>query len=82
MERARIANRLAKMVNGQARDQAYRVKTAALVTLSERFPERVNLSYDPETPAYLIVRVAETQFGLHAPVSKFNLRKDTPCATL
>ena len=75
MQRARTANRLAKTVNGRARATAYRVKTDALVTLTKRFPDQVELRRDLRHPQMVIVRVAAAQFGLHAPAQNFATRE-------
>ena len=71
MERASIANRLAKTAAGRARSRAYRVKTDALVNLSKSFPEQIFISYDPRTPRFVLVRNVRSRFGLHAPAEHF-----------
>jgi hypothetical protein len=73
MHRARLANRLAKTAEGRGRRAAYRVKTAALVTLRERFPHRVEIAVDPTMPKFVVVRVETARFGLHAPAVRFTL---------
>lgn len=76
MERARTANWLAKSVSGKARRRAYRVKTVALLNLTEKFPERVFISKDPRTPNHVLVRNVNACFGLHAPVQYFLRRAE------
>ena len=71
MQRARTANRLAKTVSGRARAAAYRVKTDALVTLTKRFPDRVELRRDFRHPQMVVVAVVAAGFGLHAPARNF-----------
>ena len=71
MQRAKVANRVAKSVRGTARQRAYEVKTTALVNLTQRFPEQVFISNDPRTPDYVLVRTVGAHFGLHAPARQF-----------
>jgi hypothetical protein len=71
MHRARTANRLAKTVSGKARTVAYRVKTDALLTLKNRFPDQVELRRDVRQPRMVVVAVAAARFGLHAPAQHF-----------
>lgn len=71
MERASVANRLAKTAGGRARTRVYRVKTDALVNLSKNFPEQIFISYDPRTPQFVLVRNVRARFGLHAPAQHF-----------
>jgi hypothetical protein len=67
MERARLANRLAKSVEGRSRSKAYRVKHAALRALAVRLADRVHISRDPLQPQLLVVNSLATLRGLHAP---------------
>ena len=67
MERAGLANRLAKSVEGRSRSKAYRVKHSALKALASRFPDRVRISNDPRQPEFLVVNSLTTLRGLHAP---------------
>ncbi len=77
MHRARTANRIAKTVmNNKARTVAYRVKTDALVTLTKRFPEQVELRRDIRHPQMIVVAVAAARFGLHAPAQNFTAREE------
>ena len=71
MHRARTANRLAKTVSGKARTVAYRVKTDALVTLKNRFPDQVELRRDVRQPQMVVVAITDARFGLHAPAHNF-----------
>jgi len=76
MERAALANRLAKSATqGDARRRAYRVKTDALHSLSRRFPKRVQVERDPVIPSFVVVLyrddASRTRFGLHAPAAEF-----------
>lgn len=80
MRRARLANRIAKSSEGRARRAAYRVKAAALVGLRERFPHRVELEADPLLPTFVIVRVTDSRFGLHAPAELFGVEGGLSCA--
>lgn len=67
MERARLANRLAKSLGGRSRIKAYRIKHRALVALTIRFPERVNISRDRRLPEFAVVTSLVDRCGLHAP---------------
>ena len=67
MERAGLANRLAKSVEGRSRSKAYRVKHSALRALTSCFPDRVLISHDPRQPQFLVVNSLTTFRGLHAP---------------
>ena len=72
IEKARTANRLAKLAPGShARHRAYRVKVAALLHLRRRFPTRTSVLTDPRIPSFVIVEYASPQSGvrcgLHAP---------------
>lgn len=71
MARARLANRIAKTSEGRGRRLAYGVKTGALQALHARFPDRVELAVDPVIPKFVLVRVPELRFGLHAPADRF-----------
>jgi hypothetical protein len=71
MGRARIANRVAKSLHGESRVRAYAVKTQALLRLTSRFPERVWVVNDFNTPRFVLVKVPIFRFGLHAPSYMF-----------
>ena len=76
MNRAWIANRIAKTAQtGRARVFAYRVKTDALVMLDKRFAEAVTVSPDSRCGSrFVLVKVRHSNFGLHAPASRFGRR--------
>jgi hypothetical protein len=67
MERARLANRLAKSVEGGPRHRAYAVKHRALKALALGFPNRVHISRDRIRPHLLLVSSLTKAWGLHAP---------------
>jgi hypothetical protein len=67
MGRARLANIVAKSVRGESRVRTYAIKTQALLRLTSRFPERVRIVYDFNTPRFVLVKVPIFRFGLHAP---------------
>jgi hypothetical protein len=71
MGRARLANIIAKSVRGESRVRAYAIKTQALLRLTSRFPERVRVVTDFNTPRFVLVRVPISRFGLHAPAYLF-----------
>ncbi len=74
MGRARLANRLAKSLRGQARSKTYSLKTQALLELTMRFPERVRIVNDVRTPRYILIKARLGRFGLHAPATFFEGR--------
>lgn len=71
MQRARFANRVAKLVAGNSRLKAYRVKHGALRALASRFPDRVQISHDPRQPEFVVVSSLITLRGLHVPREVF-----------
>lgn len=76
MLRARTANRIAKTARtAGARLGAYRVKNKTLLTLQERFPDRVIVNSDPQYGSYFVlVKIPDSRFGLHAPSRHFERR--------
>lgn len=66
MERARLANRIAKMVKGRSRTKAYQVKHRALIALAARLPRSVEIKPDPSLPEFVIVNALDGH-GLHLP---------------
>jgi hypothetical protein len=75
MERARLANRLAKLVEGSSRHRAYAVKHRALKALALGFPRRVYVSRDRIRPHLLVVKCLTNAWGLHAPEEVFEGRQ-------
>ncbi|MCC6743526.1 MAG: hypothetical protein IT175_06660 [Acidobacteria bacterium] len=71
MRRARRANRIAKSAVYHARANAYLAKSLALEALALRFADRTTVEVDPYLPAYVLVRVEDARFALHAPASRF-----------
>ncbi len=71
MGKALNANQLAHSLRGPSRMRSYAVKSQALLELTTRFPERVRLIVDYNAPGFVLVRVAQSSFGLHAPESLF-----------
>jgi hypothetical protein len=71
MDRARLANRLAKRAEGRARWLLYGAKVVALLAIRSRFPERVQVDEDPSLPRFVVVRVSDAPFALHAPRGQF-----------
>lgn len=67
IEKARIANKLAKSLRGKSRNAAYAVKTKAVFALAGSFPEELLIENDFSTPGFLIIRVPARSFALHAP---------------
>jgi hypothetical protein len=74
MERARLANRLAKSLEGRSRSKAYRVKHRALRALASSFPNRVCIHHDPRLPEFLVVESLTNRCGLHAPREALELQ--------
>lgn len=71
MERARLANRIAKSLRGEARVRAYAVKHGSLLVLKAKFPDRVRVVNDFNTPQFVVVESKTVRFGLHAPEELF-----------
>jgi hypothetical protein len=71
MGRARLANQIAKSMRGRSRERAYGIKTQTLLTLTTRFPERVRVLNDRNTPSFVLVKATNSPFGLHAPAYLF-----------
>lgn len=67
MGRARTANKIAKGLHGGTHHRVYQVKVHALLELSVRFPERVQIVDDSNTPRFVVVVEKIAGFGLHAP---------------
>ena len=71
MQRARLANRVAKVVVGSPRLKAYRIKHKALTEMVSRFPDRGYVRPDPQLAEFVIVTSLVTPWGLHAPSEVF-----------
>ena len=67
MQRARTANRLAKVLRGASRRNAYAVKHRALAGLVAMLPDRTYISEDTRQPEFLVVGLSATHSGLHMP---------------
>jgi len=67
VDKARIANKLAKSLSGKPRNNAYAVKTKAVFALASSFPEAVRIESDFSTPGFLLVKAPALRFALHAP---------------
>ena len=67
-----LPNRIAKSMRGRSRERAYGIKTKALLTLTARFPERVRVLNDRNTPRFVLVKATNSPFGLHAPAYLFD----------
>ena len=85
MTRARLANRLAKSLQGRARTRAYSVKHAALAALTESFPGSTRVTIDPVLPDFVLVRfdaeptskaASRPTLSLHAPAGEFIARRN------
>src|SRR5215210_4395902 len=74
INRARTANRLAKLTCGKARRSAYCVKNDVLVTITCRFPDRVTIRKDLRTTELFVINFKKPGFGLHIPASEFASR--------
>ena len=72
IQRARLANRLAKSLQGIPRGKAYRVKHAALLALARKFPERITVARDAALAGFVVVALPAAGFGLHLPESCFH----------
>lgn len=71
MERARLANRLAKSLEGGSRHRAYAVKHRTLKALALGFPHRIQISRDRSQPDLWVVSSVTKAWGLHAPDEVF-----------
>lgn len=71
IDRARTANRMAKLLKGKARISAYAVKHNALVSLAYRFPEQVSIERDLVQTELLIINFKKSRSGLHIPKNEF-----------
>lgn len=67
MKKAWLANRIAKNAVGISRKCSYMVKTNALDAIIAKFPNEVEVGIDEAFPEMVVVRVVQTNFGLHAP---------------
>ena len=67
MQKAFVANRMAKVARGASRIGSYAVKSKALNAIIDKFPNEVEIGYDPTFPEMVVVSVLKTKFGLHAP---------------
>ena len=67
MHKAFLANRIAKVTQGASKRGSYSVKTNALNAIIDKFPNEVEIGYDPTFPEMVVISVLKTNFGLHAP---------------
>lgn len=65
MNRARIANRLAKRTSGRNKQRAYSVKHKALATLVHFLPDQIDIRKDIVLTDFVVVELKNSQFGLH-----------------
>src|SRR5437016_622571 len=73
MQRAQVANRLAKSLRGRARSHLYSIKSDALLALQRSFPDRVKVRLDWRCAgAFVLVEMRTRRFRLHAPASLFS----------
>ena len=79
MARARLANRIAKVVGGKARESAYQVKTNALIALRLHFLNCVCITNDTRLPRFLVVNIIAARFTLHAPAEYFSNGRGEQC---
>ena len=69
MDRARVANGLAKQLRGRSRRNAYTVKHRALTGLVRKFPDRTYIREDFRLPEFRVVGLSATNSSLHVPAS-------------
>lgn len=67
MNKAFLANRIAKTVKGISRNRSYGVKTKALNAIIEKFPNEVEVRNDEDLSEMIVVCIVGTKFALHAP---------------
>ena len=67
MQKAFLANRIAKTVKGFSRKNSYTVKAKALNAIIAKFPNEVEIRQDAALPEMVVVSVIQTRCGLHAP---------------
>lgn len=69
MEKARLANRLAKRSHGKNRQIAYAVKSKALTCLVRKMPETVRIAKDIKLTEFVVVELHREFSGLHLSIS-------------
>jgi hypothetical protein len=68
MAKARLANRLAKLLNGKNRRKAYNIKSQTLCGLIKSLPHNVNVIKDIKLTEFVVVELKTEQSGLHLPI--------------
>jgi hypothetical protein len=71
IERARTANRLAKLSYGKSKAKAYQVKNQALRAFTSKFPNEALVAFDPLKPWLLLIHFRMTPWALHTPDQGF-----------
>ena len=69
MQKARLANRVAKKSRGRNRRNAYRVKSDALCSLVQKLPDSIRIFRDVKLPDFVVVGLNGEYSGLHLPVA-------------
>jgi hypothetical protein len=80
MKRARMANRLAKALQGRPRAKAYSIKNNTLLALFRTFPDTVRVMKDPAEPNFVVLALRSSGLGLHAPATHFTDGRNEKCA--
>ena len=70
MLKARLANRLAKKLQGINRQTAYKIKANALYALVKKLPNCVRVSKDIKLMDFVVVELKREQSGLHLPFTR------------
>ena len=69
MDKARLANQLAKNLKGRQKSQSYEIKIKSLLALLSKFSEKIELRVDWRTPDMVVVKTYNGG-GLHLPKSQ------------
>lgn len=75
MAKARMANRLAKVLKGENRRRAYSIKSRTLCGLICNLPNTVNISRDFRLKDFVVVELKTQHSGLHLPVDELKALK-------
>lgn len=65
--------KLAKILTGQTRKNAYKIKVITLVAMVRCFPQHTYVTSDPLLPQFVLVGVYNSTWKLHAPVEQLSI---------
>lgn len=69
MQKARMANRIAKQVQPRSRRNAYGVKHGALTTIVKKMKGKFEVKKDFRNEELVVVTLRKERYGLHLPIS-------------